>query len=100
MVWRDQPYYHSAADKHASNLQGIPEIRCFFLKSAIRSLSRLESVVAECGIRKGKSALYMLEACETSRKFYLFDFFRECQTVVLSSVMTMAAVVTLVRGMQ
>lgn len=75
MVWHDQPWFLSAKKKYGEAIAGIPEIRCFFLQSAIRSLSELDGAVAECGSRNGKSALYMLEACETERDFFLFDSF-------------------------
>lgn len=75
MVWREQHFYVAAAEKYAQYLPGIPEIRCFFLQSCLRSLSRLDGDVAECGTRKGKSALYMLEALDKKRDFFLFDSF-------------------------
>ena len=75
MVWREQPWFQSAYKKYGHTVAGIPEVRCFFLQSAIRSLSGLPGAVAECGTRNGKSALYMLEACGAERPFYLFDSF-------------------------
>lgn len=75
MVWKDQLFYRRASEKYAYKLSGIPEIRCFFLQSVLRSVNRLEGDVAECGTRKGKSALYMIEACERNRDFFLFDSF-------------------------
>ena len=75
MVWKDQPFYRNALEKYGLSVAGIPEIRCFFLQSCIRSLHRLDGDVIECGTRKGKSALYMLEACEAKREIFLFDSF-------------------------
>ena len=75
MVWREQPWFQPAYEKYGRSVAGIPEVRCFFLQSAIRSLSGVPGAVAECGTRNGKSALYMPEACVGERPFYLFDSF-------------------------
>ena len=74
-VWRELPFFRNAYAKFGGKIAGIPEMRCFFLQSAIRSVHKVEGHVAECGTRNGKSALYMLEACEQDRRFFLFDSF-------------------------
>lgn len=74
MVWDRQPFYRIAMERHGA-VKGIPDIRCFFLQSCLRSLDRLEGDVAECGVRNGRSALFMLEALEVERRFFLFDSF-------------------------
>lgn len=74
-VWRQQPFFRRAYDKYHLEVSGIPEMRCFFLQSVLRSLRDIEGDVAEAGTRHGKSALFMLEACEEDRQFYLFDSF-------------------------
>lgn len=73
MVWREQPFYTRA--RAACTVEGIPELRCFFLQSCIRSLAALDGAVAEIGVRHGKSCLYMLEADMRHRHYYLFDSF-------------------------
>lgn len=73
MVWKHQPFFVNAQAR--IKVKGIPDQRCYFLQSCIRSLEHLEGSVAECGVREGKSALFMLEACERDRKFNLFDSF-------------------------
>lgn len=75
MVWKDQDFYRKALRDFGLSIRGIPEIRCYFLQSALRSLHDLTGDVAECGTRKGKSALYMASACERPRDFFLFDSF-------------------------
>jgi len=75
MVWKDQDFFQKAFDQFGMSVPGIPEIRCYFLQSSIRSLNAIDGSVAECGSREGKSALYMLTACERKREFYLFDSF-------------------------
>jgi O-methyltransferase len=73
MVWQHQPFFVTA--KSRINEVGIPDIRCYFLQSCLRSLDNVEGAVAECGVRQGKSALFMLNAQARKRKFFLFDSF-------------------------
>ncbi|HSI39147.1 MAG TPA: TylF/MycF/NovP-related O-methyltransferase [Xanthobacteraceae bacterium] len=73
MVWKDQEFFQRAKKNHA--VSGIPDIRCYFLQSCIRSLEQIPGAVGECGVREGKSALFMMEASENRRDFYLFDSF-------------------------
>ena len=74
MVWNKQPFYVDARETYG-NISGIPDIRLFFLQSAIRSLENVPGDLAECGTRNGKSALFMLHAMAQQRKMYLFDSF-------------------------
>jgi O-methyltransferase len=73
MVWLHEPFFVSA--KARVKQPGIPDIRCFFLQSCLRSIADVAGDVAECGVREGKSALFMLEALNTPRNFFLFDSF-------------------------
>jgi hypothetical protein len=73
MVWQHQDYFVSA--KSLVKVPGIPDIRCFFLQSSLRSIADVEGDVAECGVREGKSALFMLHALNAERSFFLFDSF-------------------------
>lgn len=74
MVWLDQPDYLAAREKYG-DVVGIPEARCYFLQSSLKSLAGVEGDVAECGVRNGKSSLYMLSVAGPERKFHLFDSF-------------------------
>lgn len=74
MVWEKQPFFVEAKRKYGS-VQGIPDLRLFFLQSAIRSLENVDGDVAECGTRFGKSALFMIAAANRPRTFFLFDSF-------------------------
>jgi hypothetical protein len=56
-------------------IPGIPDARCFTLQSVIRGLAHLEGDVAECGVRFGKSTVFLLEANARPRQFHLFDSF-------------------------
>jgi O-methyltransferase len=73
MVWLHEPFFVSA--KARVKQPGIPDIRCFFLQSCLRSIANVAGDVAECGVREGKSALFMLEALNAPRDFFLFDSF-------------------------
>ena len=73
MVWLHEGFFVRA--KARVKAPGIPDIRCFFLQSCLRSLKDIPGDVAECGVREGKSALFMLEADEAQRDYYLFDSF-------------------------
>lgn len=73
MVWLHEPYFVSA--KTRVKVPGIPDIRCFFLQSCLRSIADVPGDIAECGVREGKSALFMLEALNADRMLFLFDSF-------------------------
>jgi len=74
MVWKDQDFFISGSES-ARNIAGIPDIRCFFLQSCLRSIADVPGDVAECGTRNGKSALFMLEVLPSNRALFLFDSF-------------------------
>jgi hypothetical protein len=74
MVWKDQPFFASARER-ANGIAGIPDPRCFVLQSCLRSIGGLEGDVAECGVRQGRSALFMLTADLRKRDYHLFDSF-------------------------
>jgi hypothetical protein len=61
----------------SSGVSGNTEDRCYFLFSAAESIARLEGEIAECGSRKGKSSLYILEGFghAATKLFHAFDSF-------------------------
>jgi len=56
-------------------IRGIPDPRCFFLQSVIRSLKDVGGDVAECGVWNGKSSAFLLSADARTRDYHLFDSF-------------------------
>lgn len=74
MVWDKQDFFVGAS-KEFGWIAGIPDIRLFFLQSALRSLDDLPGAVAECGVRNGKSTHYMHASSTVPRQFFLFDSF-------------------------
>ncbi|MEM0976677.1 MAG: TylF/MycF/NovP-related O-methyltransferase [Pseudomonadota bacterium] len=74
MVWNRQPFWTEANQKFGF-VKGIPDIRLYFLQSVLRSLENVEGDIAECGVRYGKSALFMHDVLIRPRHIYLFDSF-------------------------
>lgn len=74
MVWDRQPWFVTAKERFG-HVKGIPDIRCAFLQSCLRSVDRIPGDIAECGVRNGRSALFMLTALEVERRLFLFDSF-------------------------
>lgn len=74
IVWLDREFFTSAYAKHG-RVTGIPDQRVFFLQSAIRSLENVPGDVIECGVRHGRSTLFMASAAEGKRQFHIFDSF-------------------------
>lgn len=74
MLWSSQPYYVKAKGR-VKGVQGIPDPRCFVLQSCLRSISEVHGDVAECGVRQGRSTLFMLTADLGKRHYHLFDSF-------------------------
>jgi hypothetical protein len=56
-------------------IPGIPDARCAVLQGVIRDLRATPGDVAECGVRFGKSAAFLLEADPAQRIYHLFDSF-------------------------
>jgi O-methyltransferase len=74
VVWKDQPFFKEAL-KRTQDVEGIPDPRSFVLQSSLRSLANVEGDLAECGVRQGRSTLFMLTADLRKRDYHLFDSF-------------------------
>lgn len=74
MVWKDQPFFLDAR-KRAAGVAGINDMRCSVLQNCIRSVATIEGDVAECGVRQGRSTIFMLSADPRRRTYHLFDSF-------------------------
>ena len=59
--------------RRAAGVVGIPPARCYGLQSAIRAVARVDGDVAECGVRHGRSTLFLLGADRGGRDYFLFD---------------------------
>ncbi|WP_376704664.1 TylF/MycF/NovP-related O-methyltransferase [Mesorhizobium sp. ISC25] len=74
MVWKDQPFFLKALER-TKTITGIPDPRAFVLQSCLRSLEAVDGDVAECGVRYGRSTVFMLTADLRPREYHLFDSF-------------------------
>jgi len=61
----------------AYRIPGISDDRCFTLLDIARRTAALPGDIAECGVRRGKSALFLDigSGIDTSKRVYLFDSF-------------------------
>ena len=74
LVWKEQPFFTEAL-KRAEGIEGIPDPRSFVLQSSLRSIGNIDGDLAECGVRQGRSTLFMLTADLRKRAYHLFDSF-------------------------
>lgn len=74
IAWLDRDFFTKAHAAHGS-VTGIPDQRVFFLQAALRALEPVEGDVAECGVRHGRSTLFMANADNGRRDFHIFDSF-------------------------
>ncbi|RUV76920.1 MAG: methyltransferase [Mesorhizobium sp.] len=74
MIWKDQPFFRKALQR-VKNIRGIPDPRAFVLQSCLRSIERIDGDVAECGVRQGRSTIFMLMSDLRPRHYHLFDSF-------------------------
>jgi hypothetical protein len=74
MQWKARDYF-AGAQARWGGITGIPDQRCFFLQSALRSLDAVPGEVAECGVRYGKSTMFLAEIVAGRREMHLFDSF-------------------------
>ncbi len=74
MRWLQRDYFLASLKKWRK-IKGIPAQRLFFLQSSIRSLSNIPGEIAECGVRYGKSTLFLADAVEGARNLHVFDSF-------------------------
>ncbi len=70
--WPDNLLFRETM-KRTVEIPGIPWERCFGLQSAMRTIAGVEGDIAECGVRNGRSTLFMLAADEARRDYFLFD---------------------------
>lgn len=78
LIWFNDPDYLEA-DRlvKQNNVTGIPSDRCYVLLEFARQVSKVKGDIAECGVRYGKSSLFILTGFgEDSKKtMHIFDSF-------------------------
>lgn len=74
IAWLDRDFFTQAHAIHGG-VTGIPDQRVFFLQAALRALEPVEGDIAECGVRHGRSTLFMASADNGRRDIHIFDSF-------------------------
>jgi len=78
LIWFDDPeYLEAAALVREKRITGIPSDRCYVLLELARHVRDVPGDIAECGVRYGKSTLFMLTGAgrESTRPVHIFDSF-------------------------
>lgn len=74
LIWFRDDDFVEAKQK---GIEGIPDDRCFTLLEIARKSRKVDGDIAECGVRRGKSAVFMLKGMgsESEKSLFLFDSF-------------------------
>lgn len=74
LIWTQDSDFLKAK---AKGIAGIPDDRCFTLLELSRKSRAVEGDIAECGVRFGRSASFILTGCgqATEKSLFLFDSF-------------------------
>ncbi len=78
LVWLSDPLYSGALGKvRERGIEGIPNDRCYMLLEIARSLRGIEGHFAECGVRYGKSSLFLMTGAgaDSGKCLHVFDSF-------------------------
>ena len=78
LIWlQDGDYVNAKAEVAAREIVGIPNDRCYVLLDLARTTRDIKGDIAECGVRHGKSSLFILSGIGpgSGRKFHAFDSF-------------------------
>jgi hypothetical protein len=78
MVWFADPDFLAAkAEAEARAIAGIPQDRCYVLLDCARNVRDVPGEAAECGVRYGKSSLFLLTGLggDSAKTFHIFDSF-------------------------
>jgi O-methyltransferase len=74
LIWQSDPEFLRIREEAARRgIVGIPNDRCYMLLEAARLTRRLSGDMAECGVRHGKSSLFLLSASD--KRLHAFDSF-------------------------
>lgn len=78
LAWLDDADYRAALAKVLEReIEGIPNDRCYTLLDIARSLRGIDGDFAECGVRYGKSSLFLLTGAgpDSPKRLHVFDSF-------------------------
>lgn len=78
LIWFDDPEYLAAdALVREKRITGIPSDRCYVLLEFSRQVRNVPGDIAECGVRYGKSTMFILTGAgaESTKSVHIFDSF-------------------------
>ena len=78
LIWlQDGDYVKAKLEAATREIVGIPNDRCYVLLDLARTTRGIKGDIAECGVRHGKSSLFILSGIGkgSGRKFHVFDSF-------------------------
>ena len=78
LIWlQDEDYVNAKTEAASREIVGIPNDRCYVLLDLARTTRKITGDIAECGVRHGKSSLFILSGMGTGsgRSFHIFDSF-------------------------
>lgn len=83
LIWFHDPDYLGArAEAARRGIMGIPEDRCYMLLECARLVREVAGDFAECGVRYGKSSLFLLTGmgAGSAKNLHVFDSFAGLST--------------------
>lgn len=78
VIWPDDPEFVAARDTALRDgIEGGPNDRCYMLLEVARHVRGIEGNFAECGVRYGKSSLFLLRGAgrDSTKRLHVFDSF-------------------------
>lgn len=78
LIWlADEAFLSAQAEATRRGAKGIPADRCYMLLEAARLTRNVEGHFAECGVRNGKSSLFLLTGAgeDSAKRLHAFDSF-------------------------
>lgn len=78
MIWLTDEEFVAARDRAKQRgIQGIPHDRCYMLLESARLVREIDGHFAECGVRYGKSSLFLMTGSgkDSTKQLHVFDSF-------------------------
>lgn len=78
LIWlQDSDYRQAKAEAERRKIIGIPNDRCYVLLDLARASRNVAGDIAECGVRHGKSSLFILSGfgAKSAKNYHVFDSF-------------------------
>ena len=78
MIWLADADFVAARDRaRARGIEGIPHDRCYMLLESARLVRGVDGPFAECGVRYGKSSLFLMTGAgpQSTKHLHVFDSF-------------------------